>query len=140
MHIVHDFHMVDSMLETEQEHKLKSVVIRKEETKRPILPNRLRDPFTRSTAQNEDQRAVMNVDKMPLSELLPILKSKTFYQHPKPISTLNAHTRDQSKWCEYHNAAGHITDRCFTLCQYVNHFRKEGYLNDISHFQTGRID
>jgi len=79
MHIVHEFQMVDSILETEQERKLKSVLVRKEETKQPILLSRPRDPFTRSNAQGEDQCPVMNVDKIPLSELLPILKSKTFY-------------------------------------------------------------
>jgi len=97
MHIIHDFQIVDSMLESEQKHKLKSVVVKKEEPKRPILPSWPRDHYPRNNTQGEDQRAVINIYKMSLCEFLLITKSRYFYQHPRLVNTHNVHTKDQSK-------------------------------------------
>jgi len=75
---------------------------------------------------------------MSLSELLPLIKNRSFFQQPGLVSTHNAHTKDQSKWCDYHNVVGHITDSCYAIRQHMDRLQKEGYLDDFPNQKTGK--
>jgi len=94
--------------------------------------NKTRDYTFKHNTQGEDHRVVMNITKMPLSELLPILKKKNFYKHPRPVSKEDAHKKDPSKWCDYHLTIGHITGECRALQRYVDWLKREGYLNNLT--------
>lgn len=65
---------------------------------------------------------------MPRINILREIRNKPFYQKPPALWTAPAN-RDSTKYCEYHETHGHVTEDCKSLKRFLEGLIKQGHLN-----------
>ena len=83
----------------------------------------------RSRREAATFKAVNTVFKEPVYKLLSKIKTQPFFKWPRPMRG-DSSSRDQSKFCAYHEQNGHRTEDCKTLKAHLEDLVKEGHLSD----------
>ena len=63
----------------------------------------------------------------PIYHIMAEIKNEHFFSWPTPLGG-DPSKRNPNKYCSYHKEKGHMTERCYSLKQYLEELDKEGHL------------
>ncbi|XP_057418697.1 uncharacterized protein LOC130712897 [Lotus japonicus] len=89
-----------------------------------VSPNQSAQP---ATAPNVALLTKLNA---PLSTILRVVGQTNVVQYPPPPRRPPSNV-DTNRWCEFHKALGHTTDKCWTLRREIDRLIKAGHLTNF---------